>query len=110
MNLRLPFFVLVAGFAGVVASACGSSDDSVFNPGDDGDSGPHYGGQNNQDGDLSFNDAALDPDAFWAQDPPLQWCGPDGGAPDAAPPTGTVDCPSDKNREGCPCTTAGETA
>src|SRR3954469_4881420 len=99
MNLRLPFLVLIVGSAGVVASACGSSDDSVFNAGDGGADGT--GGPNNGDGSFGGGDTALDPDAFFATDPPLKWCGPDGGAPDAAVPNGTVDCPSDKNREGC---------
>jgi hypothetical protein len=51
-------------------------------------------------------------DAFFAKDPPPQYCGPDGGAGSKPPPTpgGTPDCPSDKNREGCPCTKKGQTA
>ena len=46
-------------------------------------------------------------DAFFAKDPPPKYCGPDGGgkAPDL--PGGTPDCPSDKNREGCPCPKQG---
>jgi hypothetical protein len=54
--------------------------------------------------DLMFN-----PDAFWAQDPPLMFCGFDGGPPPVIP-GGTPQCPDDKNREGCPCTTVGMTA
>ncbi len=53
----------------------------------------------------------LDNDAFWAADPPPMWCGPDGGT--SAPQMsigGTLDCPDDKNREGCRCTTVGQTA
>ncbi|MBL9042029.1 MAG: hypothetical protein JNM83_10535 [Myxococcales bacterium] len=50
-----------------------------------------------------------DPDAFWENDPPLMSCVPDGGTlPPPKPPGGTPDCPDDKNREGCPCTTLGE--
>ena len=47
-------------------------------------------------------------DAFFAKDPPPQWCGPDGGATKPPTPTGSIDCPSDKNREGCPCTQEGD--
>jgi hypothetical protein len=50
-----------------------------------------------------------DPDAFWENDPPLMSCIPDGGTlPPPKPPGGTPDCPDDKNRQGCPCTTLGE--
>ena len=114
MNLRLPAIILVAGAVSAVASACGSSDDSVFSPGDAGDEHDLLGGQNNRDGSLDLdalsNDAHLDPDAFWATDPPPLWCGPDGGATPPPAPGGTVDCPDDKNREGCPCDKRGATA
>lgn len=62
------------------------------------------------DGSLSsFSSDAGPPgaDAFWANDPPPKWCGPT-GSPPPVPPTGTLDCPSDKNREGCPCTKEGD--
>lgn len=49
------------------------------------------------------------PDAFWEDDPPPMYCGPD-DAPMPEAPGGTPECPDDKNREGCPCTTPGETA
>ncbi len=56
--------------------------------------------------DLSFN-----ADAFWAQDPPPMYCGLDGGMlPPPPPPGGTPDCPDDKNRQGCPCDTPGQSA
>lgn len=58
-------------------------------------------------------DAKLGPnwDAFFATDPPPKYCGPAGGGPPAPPlHGGTPDCPDDKNREGCPCTTKGATA
>jgi len=48
-------------------------------------------------------------DAFFATDPPPTYCVLDGGAA-PAPPTGTPECPSDKNRQGCPCSTPGQTA
>ena len=48
-----------------------------------------------------------DPDAFWATDPPPPVC--QGGTQPPAP-GGTPECPDDKNREGCACTTPGATA
>jgi hypothetical protein len=48
-------------------------------------------------------------DAFFANDPPAQTCGP-AGSPPLPLPGGTPECPADKNREGCPCTRQGETA
>jgi hypothetical protein len=54
-------------------------------------------------------DASYGADAFFATDPPPKYCVVDGGT---VPPTpgGTPECPSDKNREGCPCPTVGQTA
>ena len=56
-------------------------------------------------------DAGIGPnlDAFWEDDPPTEYCGPD-EAPPWDPPGGTEECPDDKNREGCPCETPGESA
>jgi hypothetical protein len=62
-------------------------------------SGPGSGGS---------QDAGFGADAFFAMDPPLMYCGVDGGQPPT--PGGTPTCPSDKNREGCPCPTVGMTA
>ena len=57
------------------------------------------------------NDLRFDPDAYWAQDPPIMYCNLDGGAfPPPKPPGGTPECPDDKNREGCDCPTEGKTA
>ena len=54
--------------------------------------------------DLSFNN-----DAFWSADPPPMYCPLGGGSGmPPMPPGGTPDCPDDKNRQGCPCTTEGE--
>jgi hypothetical protein len=44
-----------------------------------------------------------DVDQF-AVDPPPPWCGP-AGQPVPAKPGGTLECPDDKNKPGCPCTT-----
>lgn len=50
-------------------------------------------------------------DAFYYKDPPLMFCGLDGGGfPPPPQPGGTPECPDDKNREGCPCPKAGMTA
>lgn len=46
----------------------------------------------------------------YANDPPLQWCGPKGGASAPKPPTGTDACPSDKNKPGCACDSVGQQA
>ncbi|MFH2004985.1 MAG: hypothetical protein ABI333_00230 [bacterium] len=63
------------------------------------------------DSSTGIHDAQPAPnwDAFFAADPPPQYCGP--GSPDAAVlPGGTPECPDDKNREGCPCAPHGATA
>ncbi len=60
---------------------------------------------------MAPRDAAPNPDAFFALDPPFRICAPDGGLPLAMMPVvpgGTPECPDDKNREGCPCTTPGQ--
>jgi hypothetical protein len=54
-------------------------------------------------------DAGPNADAFWADNPPPRFCGPDGGmGTPATLPSGTAECPDDLLREGCPCTTIGE--
>jgi hypothetical protein len=58
------------------------------------------------EGDL---DATTSPDAFFINDPPPPYCGPDEDY-EVPVPTGTPTCPGDKNREGCPCEEAGEEA
>jgi hypothetical protein len=114
--------------AGVILVACASSNrDNGVGSGDDGgssgttnSSGTGSSGGNGSSGSTGsssgFNfdataqvDAPVDLDAFWANDPPPMWCGPDGG-PAPADPGGTPQCPDDKNREGCPCPTPGATA
>lgn len=53
-------------------------------------------------------DLRFDPDAYWAQDPPLMYCYLDGGVfQPPKTPGGTPECPDDKNREGCECPTEG---
>jgi hypothetical protein len=57
-----------------------------------------------------ITDAGPQPDAFFINDPAPPVCGPDGGMSDPKPVGGTPECPDDKNRQGCPCKTPGETA
>lgn len=61
--------------------------------------------------DVPPRDVQPNYDAFFAENPPPRYCGPDGGG-DAGPPPplpgGTAACPDDLTREGCPCTNVGE--
>lgn len=64
-------------------------------------------------GTLGPVDAYLrpDPDAYFHEDPPPATCYPDGGmGPWPDPPGGTPECPDDRRREGCRCSTIGERA
>ena len=106
--------VIALSLVSLVAGAgCGSSGKSTFDGG--GGGGGFDGSQSNlnkkETGSLSTGslDASFSEDAFFANDPAPMYCGPDGGT---APPEpgGTPTCPSDKNREGCPCPTLGMTA
>lgn len=55
------------------------------------------------------DDLSFDHDAFFINDPPPMYCGVDGGVV-PSPPGGTLQCPDDKNIEGCPCPVEGMTA
>lgn len=85
-----------------VIAACGSEGDSTF--GDPDAQDPAFDGS-------SLGTPGEKPDGGdpFANDPPPNYCGPN---PQAAPPRpgGTADCPDDKNKPGCGCTTAGEEA
>jgi hypothetical protein len=106
-------------FLGVAYFLACSSGDGTGGPGGDGadagaDTAARDGGL---DGSASPSDAArprdVGPnlDAFFADDPPPMYCGPDGGmGPPPEPPGGTPECPADKNREGCRCDSVGEEA
>lgn len=48
-------------------------------------------------------DAQVTVDAFFVNDLPPPMCGQDGTMQAATAPGGTMECPDDKNREGCPC-------
>src|SRR5688572_23655589 len=74
--------------------------DNPGGPGGDGDGGV-----------APTDDLAFDRDAFYIDDPPPMYCALDGGLlTPPPPPGGTLDCPDDKNREGCPCPAEGMTA
>lgn len=49
-------------------------------------------------------------DAAFLPDPPPVACYPDGGMGTGPPPTGSLECPEDRRREGCRCDTVGDTA
>jgi hypothetical protein len=105
MTTRALALITIVSVVSAVAAACGSSGkNSEFGNGEqDGSVDPIY-----NDAGFGPLDGAFDPDAFWAKDPPPQWCGPGDKTP--VPPGGSPECPSDKNREGCACTTPGEKA
>lgn len=79
--------------------ACGSDgskfDDGTGNTGTFGE-----GGLGDIDG------SAFDP---YKDDPAPKWCGPDAGTP-GPQVEGSAECPSDKNKPGCPCATPGAEA
>jgi hypothetical protein len=105
--LKTSCSALALAWGAVALSACGSGSSTLFANGqkDGGDNpGPDNGNVDLFDGGFTAAELA---DA----DPPNQWCGPDADAPPPPPSIGgSPDCPSDKNLEGCPCTTAGQTA
>ncbi len=69
------------------------------------------GGPGDGDGGAPYDDLSFDNDALYVQDPPPMYCALDGGMlTPPPPPGGTLDCPDDKNREGCPCPAEGMTA
>ncbi len=91
-------FTLVAG----LVIACGTEDESKFKDGElDANTGFNVDG--------SFDpDAKASPDDLYKNDPLPKYCGPDGGGTPPPPIGGTEDCPDDKNKPGCFCTTPGE--
>jgi hypothetical protein len=89
------------------AAACGSSGNALF--GGAADAGTSNPGPQNPDVDLS--DSGFTAASLAAADPPNQWCGPDAEAPPPNPTIGgDLTCPTDKNLQGCPCSTPGQTA
>lgn len=133
MSMKIAKWVIAfVGVAGVIAacSSAGGTDSSGTSDEDTGTAGSAGSGKagssgagassgkggssgsagNKPDGGGIIESGIPDgpnPDAFFANDPPPGMC--DGGLPPVTP-GGTVDCPDDKNREGCPCKNAGETA
>ncbi len=91
----------LVGFA--ATPACSSDDGSQFD--DAGSSGGLV-----PDGAFgTFGDAGKPDVDQYANDPPAPWCGP-AGQPQPPQPGGTLECPDDKNKPGCPCSKEGETA
>jgi hypothetical protein len=84
-----------------VIAACGSDGGSAF-----GD--PDAAGNALESGTFNPADKPDGGDPF-ANDPPPKFCVLDGG-PAAPTVGGTAECPDDKNKPGCGCKTAGETA
>ena len=111
----MPFVALALA----TSVGCGSSSSSFSDGGMDathlmGGNGGNDGGPimklgGDSGSGLGTPDVNYGADAFFATDPPPKYCGFDGGAPPMTP-GGTPMCPSDKNREGCPCPGEGMTA
>jgi hypothetical protein len=108
----------------VCVALCGACANRLNEPipvakdaGPDGSSGGSGAGQGGGGNGGNTLDAAVVPldatpslDAFFINDPPPPYCALDGAVGMAVNPGGTPTCPDDKNREGCPCTKAGQTA
>ncbi len=117
MKLRPNFAPLVVAAISYAALGCGSSSSggTVLSPGGNGDASlggdvaydPDSQGLQGVDAGTS-NAADISAEAFFVNDPPPATCGDAGVTPVA--PGGTVDCPDDKNLEGCPCPTEGQSA
>jgi hypothetical protein len=90
-------------------SSDGGAADGGFDGGAFGNADPSGSGRL-PDGTFWDPDAAVTADAFFIDDPPPMYCGPDGGGAPPDTPEGTPVCPDDKNREGCPCPEPGLTA
>lgn len=105
MNLRASRVLVGGGILGAVAAlvlACGDDAGSSQFENEEGSS-PGFGS------DASFVDTGKGDADLYANDPPPKWCGP-GNEPAPPQPGGTEECPDDKNKPGCGCTKAGETA
>jgi hypothetical protein len=103
-TLRAGFGMLLSGAIALVIVACNSTSDNGF--GGEGSSSGASGGDPGAFG-TSSRDAGGPPVDIYANDPPPPWCGPS-GAPVPPKPTGSLECPDDKNKPGCGCTTPGE--
>ncbi|MDH5676527.1 MAG: hypothetical protein OEZ06_30690 [Myxococcales bacterium] len=107
----IPLLALVLGLLG---AACAGEVGGPIPEGDGGidtGTGSFDGGQfQNANPDQPTFDAAPAADAFFIADDPPPYCGPDGVMEVGADPGGTLECPADKNRQGCRCETEGEVA
>ncbi len=95
--------VLLFSLAALLFVACGPNGPSTFT-----DQNPDSGGGGTDDASFS-TDAGGDADPY-SFDPPPKWCGADGGSAAPPPVGGSLTCPSDKNKPGCPCDSPGATA
>ena len=98
-----PRLLLALGFTGaaLLVAACGSTTTREAFSGDDAGGAPV--------GDFGATEPPPEVDHY-AHDPPPQWCGPANGSKAPPAPGGTEACPSDKNKPGCACETAGKKA
>jgi len=62
------------------------------------------------DAGITYYDAEVSADAFFINDPPVPTCDESGKMSPPPDVVGTLECPGDKNREGCECKTPGEVA
>lgn len=109
MKFHALTIAIISGGVALVAAACGSSDTSEFGNGGKPDaSDPGDGGF-----DFTNLSDAFDQDAFFASDPPPMSCPVPGYVADDAgvlAASGSTQCPTDKNRQGCACPKPGEKA
>src|SRR5688500_15579920 len=92
----------VTAITGLVV-ACGSEDESTFPD-------PNLNKQFGNDGSFN-NDAPINQEDLYKDDPLPSYCGPEAGGATLPPPvTGTAECPDDKNKPGCFCDKPGQQA
>ena len=112
-GIVLVLTVVLAVVLAVVLVGCGPTGEAGGN-----NTSGQDGSMSNPDASVYYWDSSTGPqdampapnwDAFFAEDPPPEYCGP-GDADAAVLPGGTPECPDDKNREGCPCSLHGATA
>jgi hypothetical protein len=103
--LRLPLSAALFLLGPVGCSSSHATGNSKLNDATAGDAGMLIFGDN--PAPLSAFDASAEldaaADAFFINDPAPPMCGPNGDMTSSSDAGGPVDCPSDKNRQGCPC-------
>ncbi len=106
LSPKIQVGLVAVGSIGALVIACGSDPGSAFTNGSE-DAGSSSGLI--PDGGFGTSSGELPDEDLYANDPPPKWCGP-GDDPAPPPPGGTEQCPDDKNKPGCGCTTVGEKA